>query len=125
MLGLDGSPLPPVRPVTHFVRITAVNQLGIGKFRSMPTTYGVNGSGQRVVVLSELMNDPQEIDAFIRMSGLPIDAGVPDRLGPVRIIRRFPPAPEMRAQLRSGLIFAAPLVLLLVIGLPLIFLAVH
>jgi hypothetical protein len=125
LVALNGSPRPPADPVTHFVRIIAVNKFGIGKLRAVPVTYGLNRSGQRVVGLSELVNEPQEIDAFIGMSGLPLEGETPERLGMVGLVMRFPLAPEARAQLRIGFLLAAPFALLLVVGLLLITFAVH
>jgi hypothetical protein len=125
LVALNGSPRPPSDPVTHFVRIIAVNKFGIGKLRAVPVTYGLNRSGQRVVGLSELVNEPQEIDAFIGMSGLPLEGETPERLGMVGLVMRFPLAPEARAQLRIGFPLAAPFALLLVVGLLLIAFAVH
>lgn len=124
-LELNGSLRRPAHPVTHFVRITAVNKFGIGKLRSMPVVYGMNDSGQRVVALSDLMNERHEIDAFIKVSKLPIEGEASDRLGIVGVVRRFPMAPEMRAQLRTGFLLSLPFFLLLIVGLLLIIFAVH
>jgi hypothetical protein len=125
ILEFNGSLRRPAHPVTHFVRITAVNKFGIGKLRSMPVIYGMNDSGQRVVALSELMNERHEIDAFIKVSELPIEGEASERIGVVGVVRRFPMAPEMRSQLRTGFLVSVPFFLLMIAGLLLIFFAVH
>jgi hypothetical protein len=91
----------------------------------MPVTFGMNDSGQRVVALSDLMNERHEIDAFIKASELPIEGEASDRVGIVGVVRRFPTAPEMRAQLRTGYLLTVPFFLLLFVGFVLIIFAVH
>jgi hypothetical protein len=121
----DGSPRRPEHPVTHFVRITAVNKLGIGALRSMPIIYGMNDSGQRVIALSGLMNEPRDIDAFIEASGLPVQGRASDRIGIAAVVKRFPMAPEMHSQVWQGLLVAVPFVLFMVAGVLIIIFAVH
>jgi hypothetical protein len=124
-LKINGKRRLPASPVTHFVRLVTVNKLGLGGLRAMPVTYGLNDSGQRVVLLSTLVNEPGEIEAFIRASALPVKDEAAEAAGAFGLSRRFPMAPDARAQLRQGLLLTLPFLLFLVVGLVFIFLRVQ
>jgi hypothetical protein len=124
-LRINGSRRLPASPVTHFVRLVVVNKLGFGGLRATPVAYGLNESGQRVVSLSTLANDRREIDAFIKASALPVSDEAPEPGGVIGLGRRFPMAPEARAQVQQGLLLLLPFLLLLVAGLVYIFVKVH
>ncbi len=123
ILGLDGLPHRSLHPVTHFVRVTTVNQIGIGSMRSVPVVYGINDFGQRLIALHSWTNETGEIDALIAVSAIPVETL--DQVGIMSLNKRFPMAPEVVAQQRRNLLVAGPLVLLLIVGLVLLTLAVH
>jgi hypothetical protein len=124
-LRIHGSRRLPSSPVTHFVRLVVVNKAGFGGLRATPVAYGLNESGQRVVSLSTLANERGEIDAFIKASALPVSDEAPESGGVIGQGRRFPMAPEARAQVQHELLLLLPFVLFLVAGLVYIIATVH